>query len=645
MTTGRAKWAASWVAGLLVASLTLATVGLPALLLLAGAWSFAALANRWVDALAGPASWVAGIIVEATLLVAESAALAVVAPHAHPQWVYVVALVAPLGVALLAYWRLSSAARPRVTRSSARVSGEPWLAVLSVLAIEAMFEAIKLHGHDFGLTWFMASDARNQVVGTREVLTAGGITLKQMSTYPALTNALSAIVDGAGGRADLNAAVLMVRDVQAMIATVILSCIAIALAFIAAVSETFARSPDNARRLPPILVIPLAACGSLAIGAFILGLSASGGFLSAIGALAFAVAALVLGLRIVHRYDNVTLFLLTCSLVLVMGSWTFLVVVPALAMVAGIVGGARGVWRRPGPLTRDAMITWGTVLVATLALCAVAGVLILKQGTLIATLKASGGIVVANPRLFYWLAPVVVISVFTVKETSQRLVRLFVLAEFVVLALVTLWIRRLHPFGLDWSYYATKMLWLATATLLWTPFVLLVDLLRMISRWVQAMGPRTAAQVAVSLAGSSTILWGVGHETPFPFPWQWAYVGSTYPSPRVIEEVLHQAALGAPFVLWEYSSVPIDNQLGNFWSALTWDYRSNETPYTMKDGSSFMSWAYDENGTLGALCTAVTDFKTRVITSNPHVIPTLRATCPAYRRYFPANTSNSPARG
>ena len=635
-----------WLAGLLIAALTLATVGVPALLLLAGAWSFAALVNRWVDALAGPTSWVAGIVIEATLLVAQSALLAIVAPHPHPQWVYVTVLTVPLVLALLANWRLSSAARPRTARSTTRVSGEPWLAVLSVLAIEAMFEAIKLHGHDFGLTWFMASDARNQVVGTREVLTAGGITLKQMSTYPALTNALSAIVDGAGGRADLNAAVLMVRDVQAMIATVILASIAIALAFIAALAETFPRPSDDERRLPLILVIPLAACGSLAIGAFVLGLSASGGFLSAIGALAFAVAALVLGLRIVHRYDDVTLFLLTCSLVLVVGSWTFLVVVPALAMIAGVAGGLRRVWRHWRPLTRDAMITWGTVIVAALALCAVAGVLVLKQATLIATLKASGGIVAPNPWLFYWLAPFTVVSVVTVRGKSQRLVRLFVLAQFVVLALVTLWIRRLHPFGLDWSYYATKMLWLATATLIWVPFVLLVDLLRLINRWVRAVGPRAVAQVALSLAGSSTILWGIGQETPFPFPWQWAYVGSTYPSPHVIEEVLHQAAQGGPFVLWEYSAVPIDDQLGNFWSALTWDYRSNETPYTMKDGSSFMSWAYDENGTLGALCTAVTNFKTRVITNNPHVIPTLRATCPAYRRYFPENASTTaPTRG
>ena len=256
MVVGRRRFVAV-VAAAVVAALSVATVGVPATLLGSGAWSFAALFNRWAPGLSGPTSWVAGIVAEATVLIAESAALALVAPHPHPQWVYVVVLLVPPALALLAHERLSRVPRSRASRDSRRVSGEPWLAVLAVVVIEAMFEAIKLHGHDFGLTWFMASDARNQVVGNRAILAAGGITLKEMSSYPALVNAVCAIIDGAGGRADLNTAVLMVRDIQAMVATVILSSIGLALAFIAAVVQTVPWPEGRPRRLPPGLALAL----------------------------------------------------------------------------------------------------------------------------------------------------------------------------------------------------------------------------------------------------------------------------------------------------------------------------------------------------------------------------------------------------
>ena len=645
MVVGRRRFVAV-VAAAVVAALSVATVGVPATLLGAGAWSFAALFNRWAPGLSGPTSWVAGIVAEATVLIAESAALALVAPHPHPQWVYVVVLLVPPALALLAHERLSRVPRSRASRDSRRVSGEPWLAVLAVVVIEAMFEAIKLHGHDFGLTWFMASDARNQVVGNRAILAAGGITLKEMSSYPALVNAVCAIIDGAGGRADLNTAVLMVRDIQAMVATVILSSIALALAFIAAVVETVPWPDGRPRRLPPRLALALVGCGSLAISAFVLGLSASGGFLSAIGALVFCVAGLVLGLRVAQHYDNLTLVLLTLTLVLAMGSWTFVFVVPALAMVVGIVGGVRYLHSPDAPASRERTLTRASVGFALVTLVAVGGVLLLKLGTLTATLKASGGIIAPNPGLFfYWLGPIAFASVFTAPKGPPRRARVLLVAEFVVLALTTLWIRRLHPFGQDWSYYATKMLWLATATIVWAPFVLLIDLVRKLDLWVRRVGPRAVTNAVVSIAGSGVIIGGIGHETPFPFLWQWAYVGSTYPSPRVVDAVLQEAAKGGPFVVWLYTPELIDNRLGNFWSALAWDYSANATVLTTKNGNSFMSWAYNENDTPAALCTAVTDFKTRVITSDPHVIVTLRATCPAYRRLFPASAAGPSTSG
>ena len=49
----------------LVSGFTIATVGVPPFLVLMGVWSFSAITNRWVSALSGPASWAAGVIVEA----------------------------------------------------------------------------------------------------------------------------------------------------------------------------------------------------------------------------------------------------------------------------------------------------------------------------------------------------------------------------------------------------------------------------------------------------------------------------------------------------------------------------------------------------------------------------------------------------
>ena len=613
--------------------MTLVTIGMPSLLLIGGAWSFAAVVNRWVGPLSGPPSWAAGVLIEVTLLSGESAFLGLVYPHPHPQIVDVVTLLVPLALALGAYWQLTRVRRPRIPRSQ-RVSGEPWLAAMVVVLIEAMFEVIKLHGHDYGLTWFMGGDARNHVVGNRQIMAAGGITLQQITKYPVLVNALNAILDGASGRANLTTSVLMLRDIQALIATVIMSCIGIALFFMAAVAEAFPRGLKYVQRLPLYLVIPLATAASLGVGAFVQGLAASGGFLSAIGCLAFATASLVLGMRIVNEYNDFTLFLLTVSMVVVLVSWTFLFVVPVALLLIAYVAAWRHVVRRrrQGQGARELRLSLWVIAFSVLCLVGVTGALLLNQATLVAQLKTDGGIVPAAPRLFDWLGIATVLAVATAPNARQRMLRLVPVAAFAVSG-ITVWLMyRMHPGGLVWSYYATKMLWMATATIIWVPFMVLVDVVRISNQLLSRFGWRGIVNICLSTSGSWGILAVIGHETPFSFIMTWAYKGSTFPSPQVISLVLQQADIPGHFVVWDFST-PFNDQVGNFWSALAWDYTPNATVIEQPGVESFVNWAASGDYLLSGLCAAVTDYHTRVVTPSVTVLHQLSATCPAYRRH------------
>jgi hypothetical protein len=213
---------------------------------------------------------------------------------------------------------------------------------------------------------------------------------------------------------------------------------------------------------------------------------------------------------------------------------------------------------------------------------------------------------------------------------QQRLVRSLLLVEFALLALVVALMYSMHPGDVAWSYYATKMIWLATATVVWAPFVVLIDVMRGADRLIRRVGPRAMTRVAIAAVGSSGVLWGISHETPYPFPWHWAFVGSTFPTPRIIQEVTAQATVGGPFVFWAYSS-PADEKLGNFWSALTWDINANGSVKPTTAKIEFPNWASEEDGSLASLCQVVSEYRLRIVTLNSRLIPTLRKTCPGYR--------------
>lgn len=614
------------------AGLTIATVGFPPFLFVLGTWLFAAGAGRSCASLNGPSSWVAGIVLEATFLTAESATVALVSPHPHGQWVYVVMLVVPLVTAgLAAAWFSTSNGRHRA-RGSAAISGEPLVALLVLVLVEATFELIKLRGHDFGLSWFMEGDARNQVVGTRQVLAAGGITLKEMTSYPAVVNAISAIFDGAGGRSGLSAGTLLIRDVQAMVATVVLICAGASLCLMAAIAETFDRGEREVRRLPVLVLIPLGVGGSVSLGALFLGLGSSGGFLSAMGCLVFAVASLVVGMRLVQRYDNATMVVATFAMFLVVGSWTFLVVVPGLALLVGVVRGVQRVrqLRHREGTRRELRLTTLVLAVSSLSLIGVAVALVLNGHVLVTELKNPGGIVAGNLGFFEWLGAASVLVVLVAPGARQRSVRLLVVAEFVVLCLVVLWMHSIHPSGVAWSYYATKMLWLATCTLVWVPFVLVVDALRGAGRLLRRSGSVATARVVLAVAGSGVLLWGINQETPYFFPVRSAFDGSTLPTPRMVQTVVRDADEGTPSVYWAYGN-PMDDKLGDFWSALSWAYDPNGTLKPGAAGADYVHWAYAEQGTLTQLCQVVSEYRLRIVTTNPHLIPTLWWECKGYK--------------
>ena len=627
----RRRLALKVIIAVLVALLTIVTMGVPSLLLLAGACSFAVIANGWVSALSGPASWAAGIVAEAAFLGGESSVLALVSPHPHQQYVYVLVLLVPILAALALWGSLVMSGHVSDSSAKERLSGEPMMAVSVIILIEGMFEVIKLRGRDFGLSWAMDGDARNHAAIMRTILRAGGITVKELKAYPAMINTLGAILDGASGRSNLRGGVLMTRDVQAQAAVFILFSIAAALLFIAAVTEAIPRSPNGVRRLSGNLTVPLLACGSLGIGSFVLGLTLGYGFLSAIGSLAFVLASLILGMRNIRHYSNVILALLTLSLFLVVTSWTLLAAVPASALLVGCGLSANRLRRtcRTKIGKRATALTAVTLLASLCCLIGVFDAIYENRTNLLTTLNNHGGMADPNPRLYVWLGVATVMLVIIAPGRQQRAVRALVLLAYLCAGGAIIWVRARDPIGGTWSYYAAKLLWLATCCFLWVPFALITDLVRQVNHWYSNSRARILTVALLSVTSSTALLVGLSDQSVFSYPFAWAVTGSQAPSPKEVALVIREANIGGPFVIWDYYR-HWDDELGNFWSALTWDYAPNGKPYPWPTShSSFEYWAYFEGDTLASLCEAVTNDPLRVVTRSRTLRRDLRSSCPS----------------
>lgn len=631
LLSSRGKYWLTAVAAALVSTLTVVTVGVPSLLLLAGSCIFAVAANMAFSSLSGPTSWAAGIVIEVAILGAESGLAALLDPHAHSQVVYVLMLVSPLLAALVWLRLIWMNREPHARSHTGSMSGEPLLAFVVIVVIELMFEVVKLRGANFGLSWAMGGDARNHVEIIRTILADGGITLKELKMYPAFVNTLCAVLSGASGRANLAGGVLLTRDLEAFASTFILSSVALALLFLAAIAETVPRSVAAIRRLPNYFAIVLLAGASFAIGAFVLGLSLGGGYLSASGALVFVLASMVLGMRISREYSDALLIVLTLDLVVTVASWTVLVVVPAVALVFGYGSGIISlIQRRKGesssrPLLRPAAV----MMVSFACFLAVMAELYINRRHLETHLTFFGGIGPPNVHIFFWLGAATMAALVLAPSRQQRIVRLLLVMVFLVTCAATYWVKGLDP-KIQWSYYSGKMLWLSTCSLVWVPFVLLAELVRKINDWRVKSDVRAVTSALVSLTGAAALFMVCAGQADFPFPLRWASTGSNYPSPQEVTMVIHQANVGGHFVVWDYAS-DINDRLGNFWSALLWDYGSNGQPVPWASGgSSFEAWGYTENGSFASLCTEVSHNKVRIVTSNMNLVTELKASCPGY---------------
>ena len=626
---------AAVVAGTFATVLSVATIGVPATLILAGAWAFAALLNSTFPAISGPVSWAAGAVLEVVFIMAESFVLALLWPHPHVQYVYVATLLLPLIVSGAAWLFLPKVLRPSRASSRERVGAQPWLALLIVVLVEGMFEAINLHGQYFGLTWIMSGDARNHVASDRTIDYVGGLTLKGLKAYPEIANAVAAMVAGAGGRANLSGGVLMIRDVQAMVATTVLFTVGSALLFVSVLSETLHRVVGEVRRVPLLIVGVLGACASLGISSYVLGLVTRGGFFPTIGAICFVLATLALGMRVVSKYHDVTLVLLTLSMFLVVGTWTLLVVVPIACLIvayASLAWRARSRLRGDGPPISKS--TWCAVAFSLVCLLGIVAELVANRATLEIVIQAPGDITPLSSSYLIWLGVAAVVAVIIAPTPRQRLVRLVPVATVIACGVALWWIHSLMPTAPSWPYYATKMLWLSTVAVVWVPFVLVTDVMTYLTRWRRLGVVRHVGAVAVAVVGSWSLLWFANYEAGWPFIMEWAYVGSTFPSPKVVNLVVHEANEGGRFVIYDYFN-PLDDaindRLGDYWAGYTWDFQPDGLPYGGWGPTSFVYWASIEDNSVGSLCQELTRTPMRVVTRSTTLKSQLLATCPAYR--------------
>jgi len=344
---------------------------------------------------------------------------------------------------------------------------------------------------------------------------------------------------------------------------------------------------------------------------------------------------LALGMRVVGKYHDVTLVLLTLSMFLVLGTWTILVVVPVSCLLVTYASLAwRGRSRMKGGVPPIPRSTLCCVAFSLVCLLGVVGVLVVSRVTLENVMRTTGSITPLSSSYLIWLGVAAVVAVIIAPTPRQRLVRMVPVVVVIACGVALWWIHSLMPTAPTWPYYATKMLWLSTVAVVWVPFVLVTDVVTYLTRWRRLGIARHVGSVALAVIGSWSLLWFANYEAGWPFIMEWAYVGSTYPNPNVLKLVVLEANQGGRFVLYDYfrnDDNGINNRLGDFWAALTWDFQPDGIPYGGWGTGSFVYWASVENNTVASLCQQLTRTPMRVVTLSTHLRSQLVATCPAYR--------------
>jgi len=189
------------------------------------------------------------------------------------------------------------------------------------------------------------------------------------------------------------------------------------------------------------------------------------------------------------------------------------------------------------------------------------------------------------------------------------------------------------------------MLWLGTACSIWIPFIIVTDVIRLVNnfQWLRRWRFALSSALAVCIPGG--FLWFTTVDTPFPAPYMFAVVGGGYPTTADISLVIKEANLGGPFVLWKYTQSQggmaadqYDDQLANFWAAVTWDIKPNGDPLPW-GGSvpNFFEWAYVETTHLTSLCQILHHQTIRIVTSDPTLRAKLAKSCRAYLHHVKAD--------
>jgi hypothetical protein len=630
---GRPRLISLAVASLVVAWLAVDVVGSPGLLVLVGGVCLSLATGRLVPRLAGPASWAAAVILEFVFICGLSAVQAILSAKEHGERANLAILLAPILVSLAVLAALQR--RPGATPAPQRPFTAPVVFVVLIVGL-AVPAWIAAKGRSYGLAWSMSGDGRNHVLLLRAILTHGGLTVGQLKTYPLFVNTVSAVLSSAGGRAGLAPGTLMLHDAASLSATYVLSGLALALMFVAAILESLPKAVRQARRLPAGVVVVVLFAALTALSSFVLGTSLLDGFFTTYGTLPAVVASLVLALRCLNEPSPTAFGLMTPAMGIAIFGWTILVVIPAVVALALAVAltTQRRSWST-WPAQRDAWLV--SVAVVAVGVIATAGILVSHYHTLRQQFLTPGP--EPTPAKHWVLYLLLLIAVFLlVTSPGPEEVRSRALVVVVALASVgtVYYLRSITPDGQTWTYYAAKALWACGASLLWLLFVPLA--LHSASATRPAAPRWRAAQQTVAYAAAATaLLIVVGFLTKVQDPVHEASSGWTQPSASVVTEVASLANSGtSPFLLWNWSDFG-DDRLGDFWAYTDWGSRPQDvTPQRLAAlPGGFYGWGYSDTGDPRQLCLLARAFPDlRVVTTQATLAAQLRNTCPASGMHF-----------
>lgn len=620
----RALWALGALAGLYLAD---TTIGLPGILMLGGTWLLGCAVGQAVPKLRGTAAWAAALLIEVAALDGASACAAVVSPRPQSRTSDLAVLVVPFLIAG-ALW-LVSRHRRAVLQAPLRFPA----AVAAVVTISglAVVRGVASVERDYGVAWAMSGDSRNETLITRSIIQAGGLTVHELKSYPAVVNTLIALISGAGGRTGLAPGDLMLHDAQAAATVFALAWIAVALTFIAALMELPPMAASLSEDEPTLnVLVVLVAVVMTSASSLVLGTAIAGGFYDGYATIALVTGAVVLALRCCREPSPAALALTGLATPLVFFSWSILAFVPAVLVVLLLVltvaqrQGNRSAFGRPHVWLTAAAIASACVLLT-------AGAVISQRKVLEAQFVVFGSFTPTQPKVLVAICLLAAGTAFVAKDRTLGSQMLLVVCVALACAAVLRWLTTLPGSQGTWTYYAYKTLWLTTSSFMWVPFVpALIDAIH------QERAPRpdkTHRRLGAGLRAAcwcGVVLMLVGVGTTAPSPWAMVRSGWIQPTAPTVADVVVAANTYHRFLFWQDAEA--DDGLADFWAALVWDSTAAGEPIPLRPGlpEGLAKWAYSEGGRLADLCTvvkAVPDLV--VITSDVSLKAQLEMACPS----------------